>query len=71
MRMRRARLLGPMHEQNGTFFWWGHDGTSGSDLRARQAAWTFLWRKLMYEMTVTGYKGAPKPALHVLRQPYE
>lgn len=46
-------LFRPLHEQNGDFFWWGHDhDAAGSALRARQAAWVGLWRDLVTELTV-------------------
>jgi mannan endo-1,4-beta-mannosidase len=45
-------LFRPLHEQNGTFFWWGHDGSSGTDLRARQAAWVTMWRTMVVELTM-------------------
>ncbi|MGE0825700.1 MAG: glycosyl hydrolase [Candidatus Binatia bacterium] len=45
-------LFRPLHEQNGTFFWWGHDGSSGAALRARQAAWVNMWRDLVTELTM-------------------
>ena len=45
-------LLRPLHEQNGNFFWWGHDGSSGAALRARQAAWVAMWRDMVTELTV-------------------
>jgi mannan endo-1,4-beta-mannosidase len=45
-------LFRPLHEQNGTFFWWGHDGSSGAALRARQAAWVAMWRHMVTELTV-------------------
>lgn len=41
----------PLHEQNGTFFWWGHNGARGAALRARQEAWTNMWRDLVAELT--------------------
>lgn len=44
-------LFRPLHEQNGTFFWWGHDGSSGADLRARQAAWIAIWRNLVTQLS--------------------
>ncbi len=44
-------LFRPMHEQNGTFFWWGHNGATGAALRERQAAWVAVWRDLVTEMT--------------------
>jgi mannan endo-1,4-beta-mannosidase len=43
-------LFRPMHEQNGTFFWWGHNGATGAALRERQAAWVAVWRNLVVEM---------------------
>jgi len=45
-------LFRPLHENNGTFFWWGHDGSSGAALRERQAAWVAMWRHLVTELTV-------------------
>jgi mannan endo-1,4-beta-mannosidase len=45
-------LFRPLHEQNGNFFWWGHDGSRGAALRARQAAWVAMWRDLVTELTV-------------------
>ena len=45
-------LFRPLHEQNGDFFWWGHDGSRGAALRARQEAWTRMWRDMIAEMTV-------------------
>jgi hypothetical protein len=45
-------LFRPLHEQNGTFFWWGHDGSSGAAQRDRQAAWVAMWRKMVTELTV-------------------
>lgn len=45
-------LFRPLHEQNGDFFWWGHNGSSGAALRARQAAWVAMWRNLVTELTV-------------------
>lgn len=47
-----AVMFRPLHEQNGTFFWWGHDGSSGADLRARQEAWVKMWRDMVQELTV-------------------
>jgi mannan endo-1,4-beta-mannosidase len=44
-------LFRPLHEQNGNFFWWGHDGSRGAALRARQAAWVAMWRDLVTELT--------------------
>jgi mannan endo-1,4-beta-mannosidase len=44
-------LFRPMHEQNGNFFWWGDDGSSGADQRKRQAAWVTMWRKMVTELT--------------------
>jgi mannan endo-1,4-beta-mannosidase len=43
-------MFRPLHEQNGTFFWWGHDFSSGENLRARQEAWVSMWRHLVREM---------------------
>ncbi|HKY92536.1 MAG TPA: glycosyl hydrolase [Nevskiaceae bacterium] len=48
-----AVLFRPLHEQNGNFFWWGHDGSNGGALRSRQRAWVNVWRDLVREMTVT------------------
>jgi mannan endo-1,4-beta-mannosidase len=45
-------IFRPLHEQNGTFFWWGDNGTRGAALRARQQAWVALWRDLVTELTV-------------------
>ena len=45
-------LFRPLHEQNGNFFWWGHDGSKGADLRDRQAAWVALWRDMVTKLTV-------------------
>jgi DNA-binding beta-propeller fold protein YncE len=45
-------LFRPLHEQNGTFFWWGHNGATGAALRARQAAWFAVWRDMVTELTV-------------------
>ena len=45
-------LFRPMHEQNGNFFWWGHDGSSAGELRQRQAAWVAVWRKMVTNLTV-------------------
>ena len=45
-------LFRPLHEQNGDFFWWGHDASSGSALRERQAAWVAMWRDMVNELTV-------------------
>ena len=42
----------PLHEQNGTFFWWGHNGASQAALQARQAAWAAMWRDMVKELTV-------------------
>lgn len=44
-------LFRPLHEQNGTFFWWGHDGAKGGALKARQKAWTAVWADLVEELT--------------------
>jgi mannan endo-1,4-beta-mannosidase len=43
-------LFRPIHEQNGPFFWWGHDGSKGSALRDRQAAWMAVWRGLVHKL---------------------
>lgn len=45
-------LFRPLHEQNGTFFWWGHNGATGAALQARQAAWTKVWADMVAELTV-------------------
>jgi len=45
-------LFRPLHEQNGNFFWWGHNGAKGSALRSRQAAWVAMWRDMVTELTV-------------------
>lgn len=45
-------LFRPMHEQNGDFFWWGHDGSTGATLRERQAAWVGLWRDMTNTLVV-------------------
>jgi mannan endo-1,4-beta-mannosidase len=45
-------LFRPLHEQNGNFFWWGHNGASGPALRARQQAWITMWRDMVNELTV-------------------
>jgi mannan endo-1,4-beta-mannosidase len=45
-------LFRPLHEQNGNFFWWGDNGTSGAALRNRQAAWVAVWRDMVTELTV-------------------
>ena len=45
-------LFRPLHEQNGNFFWWGHNGSKGADLVDRQAAWVALWRDLVIKLTV-------------------
>lgn len=45
-------LFRPLHEQNGTFFWWGHNGAAGPALRNRQAAWVAMWRDMVTELTV-------------------
>ena len=46
-------LFRPLHEQNGDFFWWGHNGSRGQALADRQAAWTAMWRDLVRYLTVT------------------
>ncbi len=46
-------LFRPLHEQNGAFFWWGHNGTTGTSLRARQAAYVAVWRDMVTEFTKT------------------
>jgi len=43
----------PLHEQNGNFFWWGHNGATGADLVVRQSAWTDLWQDMVTYLTVT------------------
>lgn len=45
-------LFRPLHEQNGTFFWWGHNGAAGPALQQRQAAWVAVWRDMVTELTV-------------------
>jgi len=45
-------LFRPLHEQNGNFFWWGHDGSKGADLCKRQAAWAALWRNMVSKLTI-------------------
>ena len=45
-------LFRPIHEQNGNFFWWGHDNSTGAALRIRQAAWASVWRDMVTELTV-------------------
>jgi mannan endo-1,4-beta-mannosidase len=45
-------LFRPLHEQNGNFFWWGHNGSRGAALRSRQAAWVAVWRDMVRELTV-------------------
>jgi mannan endo-1,4-beta-mannosidase len=42
----------PLHEQNGDFFWWGHNGATGAALSARQAAWVAVWRDLVTDLKV-------------------
>lgn len=44
-------LFRPLHEQNGTFFWWGHDGAKGGALKERQKAWVAVWKDLVEELT--------------------
>ena len=44
-------LFRPLHEQNGSFFWWGHDNSKGEDLRERQAAWVAVWRNMVMKLT--------------------
>lgn len=46
-------LFRPLHEQNGTFFWWGDDGQSGDALSRRRAAWTAVWRDMVTDLTQT------------------
>lgn len=46
-------LFRPLHEQNGNFFWWGHNNTRGANLAARQKAWAAMWRHMVNYMTVT------------------
>lgn len=46
-------LFRPLHEQNGTFFWWGHDGSTDAMLQARQAAWTAVWQDMVTDLTET------------------
>ncbi|MBI4909995.1 MAG: hypothetical protein HY820_40625 [Acidobacteria bacterium] len=43
-------LFRPLHEQNGTFFWWGHNGSSGKALQERQAAWIAMWTHMVREL---------------------
>ncbi|MGB8701859.1 MAG: glycosyl hydrolase [Thermosynechococcaceae cyanobacterium] len=45
-------LFRPLHEQNGNFFWWGHNGATQAALRDRQAAWVAMWRDMVTELTV-------------------
>jgi mannan endo-1,4-beta-mannosidase len=45
-------LFRPLHEQNGDFFWWGHNNATGAALRSRQAAWVAMWRDMVTELTV-------------------
>jgi mannan endo-1,4-beta-mannosidase len=45
-------LFRPFHEQNGNFFWWGDDGSSGAAQREREAAWVAMWRKMVADLTV-------------------
>ena len=45
-------LFRPLHEQNGTFFWWGHDGSSGAALRERQKAWVAMWRSMVNGLVI-------------------
>jgi mannan endo-1,4-beta-mannosidase len=45
-------LLRPLHEQNGNFFWWGHNGSVKAARRDRQAAWAAMWRDMVTELTV-------------------
>ena len=46
-------LFRPLHEQNGGWFWWGHQASlSGAELRARQAAWVAVWRDMVKELSV-------------------
>jgi mannan endo-1,4-beta-mannosidase len=45
-------LFRPLHEQNGNFFWWGHNGARGAALRERQEAWARVWRDMVTELTV-------------------
>jgi mannan endo-1,4-beta-mannosidase len=47
-----AILFRPLHEQNGNFFWWGHDGSGGAALLERQVAWAAVWRGLVQRLTV-------------------
>jgi mannan endo-1,4-beta-mannosidase len=44
-------MLRPLHEQNGTFFWWGHDGSTGAALTERKLAWTAVWKDLVAELS--------------------
>lgn len=44
-------LFRPLHEQNGNFFWWGHNNSRGAALDARQAAWIAVWRDMVSELT--------------------
>jgi sugar lactone lactonase YvrE len=44
-------LFRPLHEQNGDFFWWGHNGAKGAALRTRQAAYVTMWRDMVTELT--------------------
>jgi len=45
-------LFRPLHEQNGDFFWWGNDHSTGAALLARKQAWVRLWRDMVTELTV-------------------
>jgi mannan endo-1,4-beta-mannosidase len=45
-------LFRPLHEQNGDFFWWGYDHSSGAALAARQAAWVAVWRDMVTDLVV-------------------
>lgn len=44
-------LFPPLHEQNGDFFWWGHDHSSGQALCGRQQTWVGMWQDMVLYMT--------------------
>lgn len=44
-------LFRPLHEQNGDFFWWGHDRSGGQALYERQQAWVGMWQDMVLYMT--------------------
>lgn len=43
-------LFRPLHEQNGDFFWWGHDHSGGQALFERQQAWVGMWQDMVLYM---------------------